>query len=502
MNQRTWSAEQYHEQTTFDRFDLRGGRRLDWGGQPVLFKRYGDLPRVDLPTRQLEGRHDLIGVIQGQAGNDGSLDAQKLSNALFRGYGLTGRSVHPGAIFYYRSVASAGALYPGEVYAALDGVEGVEDGLYYLDVAEHELVRLRGAGSVQAAMAAAGLEADLQGPAAVFFVSAIFFRSAWKYGERAYRYCLLDTGHLAENLGLALADQGLPFSMHYDFDDEAVNELLCVDEPREGCMAVLAVPGMAQAEPRPMQQPEPTAPREELERASRVAPRDELHAAINGLHESGEHPPERNAEPPTPVKLGLQPEDWLELDAAPRPEAETYSESVITRRSRRNFTPAPLDASLLRGLLEPLCLDHAAAPAQAGVHLELLLQEVEGVPAGRWLLDREGRRLGRLDPEPPGALQPAMARAALGQEWLRGANLHACFVTNPAALEKGWGPRGYRYALLTAGRLGQRLYLAATGLRLGACAVGAYFDREAAEVLGLARGGSLAFLVASGRLKG
>jgi len=47
-----------------------------------------------------------------------------------------------------------------------------------------------------------------------FFLTAIFLRSAWKYRARAYRYHLLDTGHVAENLFLALKALELPLGYH------------------------------------------------------------------------------------------------------------------------------------------------------------------------------------------------------------------------------------------------------------------------------------------------
>ena len=45
--------------------------------------------------------------------------------------------------------------------------------------------------------------------------------------------------------------------------------------------------------------------------------------------------------------------------------------------------------------------------------------------------------------------------------------------------------RTYRYALLEAGHIGQNLYLAATSMGLGACAVGAFLDDELNDLLGL-----------------
>jgi nitroreductase len=55
--------------------------------------------------------------------------------------------------------------------------------------------------------------------------------------------------------------------------------------------------------------------------------------------------------------------------------------------------------------------------------------------------------------------------------------------------------------MMSAGRLGQRLYLAATALGLGCCGIGAFCDWEAADLLGLNRSSRLLYLVAVGKVK-
>jgi SagB-type dehydrogenase family enzyme len=94
-----------------------------------------------------------------------------------------------------------------------------------------------------------------------------------------------------------------------------------------------------------------------------------------------------------------------------------------------------------------------------------------------------------------------MARICLDQIWLANAALHFLFLANLDSLEKDWGPRGYRYAMMTAGRLGERLYLIASALGLGCCGIGAFYDQEAANLLGLDEANRLLYLVAVGTIK-
>jgi nitroreductase len=94
-----------------------------------------------------------------------------------------------------------------------------------------------------------------------------------------------------------------------------------------------------------------------------------------------------------------------------------------------------------------------------------------------------------------------MARICLDQRWLANAGIHFIFLTNLEVVECTWGARGYRYAMLTAGRTGQRLYVAATAMGLGYCGIGALYDGEAAALLGLNEASVLLYLVAVGAVK-
>jgi nitroreductase len=55
--------------------------------------------------------------------------------------------------------------------------------------------------------------------------------------------------------------------------------------------------------------------------------------------------------------------------------------------------------------------------------------------------------------------------------------------------------------MIEAGRLGQQAYLAAGALGLGACGIGAVYDREAADILGLPDDGVMFYLLGIGPVK-
>ncbi len=85
----------------------------------------------------------------------------------------------------------------------------------------------------------------------------------------------------------------------------------------------------------------------------------------------------------------------------------------------------------------------------------------------------------------PGDFRAAVAQAGLWQEFLGRAGV--CFVLSAIFQRTRWKyrERTYRYVSLEAGHVGQNIYLAATSMGLGACAVGAFFDDELNDLLGL-----------------
>ena len=84
-----------------------------------------------------------------------------------------------------------------------------------------------------------------------------------------------------------------------------------------------------------------------------------------------------------------------------------------------------------------------------------------------------------------GDFRAAVMQAGLWQDFLGQANV--CFVLSAIFQRTRWRyrERTYRYVLLEAGHVGQNLYLAATSMGLGACAVGAFLDDQLNELLEL-----------------
>lgn len=489
----------YHRQTAYRRGALSGGY-LDWSARPSVYKDYRGLPTVALPE-DIRGFHKpFFEVLFGGLGSDSGSrdwDLKGLTRTLVLSYGITALSGRGADAFFYRSVPSAGALYPCELYAAVQGLPDLEDGLYHHDLARNRLVRLR-----------TGRFLRSHRPwAAAFFVTALFYRSSWKYRDRAYRYCLLDSGHLVENVLLVLHSEGLTAQVLDRFDDGAVNAFLGVDPTREVCLAVLTVPHEGtEAEAEASQRGAPPVfwregPFEPVQpEACRMSPSDTVPRAILDAHGATAFGPtsgpgwQSRPSPAALLKEGA-PESVKRPEEVAETQSLSFAEAIWRRRSYRNYVSQPVSSSVWHTLWHSVALRQVLCPA---LEVRVACGDAQDLPAGiyRW-----NGAAGEMRLVKAGDFLSSSARACIDQDWLRHAVFHFAFIVRWPDLRESLGPRGYRAAMLDAGRLGQRVYLASTALGLGACGIGAFYDEELRRVFDGDDDQDVLYVTASGPVK-
>ena len=165
------------------------------------------------------------------------LSLEALAAVLRTGYGVTGQG--PGDV-RLRSVPSGGALYPLDVYVAATAVEGLESRLHRFDPLRDclELLAPVERGQLEPITPYPELVADAS---AVVFLTATFWRSRFKYGQRGYRFALLEAGHVAQNMLLAATALGLASVPLGGFFDRQVNDLLGVDGLHEAALYLIPI---------------------------------------------------------------------------------------------------------------------------------------------------------------------------------------------------------------------------------------------------------------------
>ena len=468
------SAADYHRRTAYGRKTMSGGG-MDWSNRPELYKNYPGAESVALPRELDLPRRPAWTALAGGGGADAAdLDLGRLAKLLFMAYGFTQKVDYGSEVFLYRSAPSAGALYPVDLYLCARDIEGLDDGLYHYSIIDFALTRLR-SGPPPAVL-----------PAPALILTGLYFRSAWKYRQRAYRYCLLDAGHAAENLLLSGGALGLPLELTAEFDDEAVNQYLGLDPAKESALAVVKL-GAAAAEPGgparddgPLPTAEPAAGREEvfdlIVEAARLTSTP-LKSQPQGL---GLWPGATQVKLPAPAWEGF--------------EGPSLVGALQQRRSRRNYRPQSLTTRDLARVLELVLTSDVGRVVDAGV----LVNEIIDLGDGFYQC-RPGET--SIWKRKPGFLSPALADAALGQDWVGRATINFIISAPLDRLEEDLGPRGLRLAYLAAGRIGQRAYLTAETMGWGCCGVGAFYDDEVSRLLGLPEGEEPLYVLPVGPIK-
>lgn len=196
----------YHQNTKHSYMSIRTyPNRIDWNNPPNKFKNYSKkYKRTQL------------------------LSENENYNFLYLISGISAKKTYPNAEYYLRTNPSAGALYPNEVYFQVRNTKGFEDGIYHLEVSSSSAVLLKKLEENEAIEELLNLDYYVDG--FIFFISSLYFRSSWKYKNRAFRYCLLDAGHLIGSIESSSYLYDKNFEILYDFPKEKLNHFFNFDE--------------------------------------------------------------------------------------------------------------------------------------------------------------------------------------------------------------------------------------------------------------------------------
>lgn len=125
-----------------------------------------------------------------------------------------------------RSVPSAGALYPLDLYAVTRQVSATTPGVYRYFPASHEMVLVAPGFQREKLREATRGQDWIATAAAIMCIAAVFPRTTAKYGARGRGYVYMEAGHAAQNIMLQAVALGLGATIVGAFDDEAVAHLL------------------------------------------------------------------------------------------------------------------------------------------------------------------------------------------------------------------------------------------------------------------------------------
>ena len=163
-----------------------------------------------------------------------------LAALLEAGYGVTGAlQDEDGWEQPLRAAPSGGALYPLDVYVAVRRVDGITAGVYRFDPLE---LGLEDIGVSAEAIPGTTAYPELVERAAISIVLAsTFWRSRFKYGQRAYRFTLLEAGHVCQNVLLAATALDLAATPLGGFYDRRLDAALGLDGVNQSTVYLVCV---------------------------------------------------------------------------------------------------------------------------------------------------------------------------------------------------------------------------------------------------------------------
>jgi SagB-type dehydrogenase family enzyme len=463
------AARTYHEITKHSYTSVRAGAyALDWDNRPGPYKIYPEagtmsLPRdLDLPTMP------ALEAIAAPADGANELDLAALTRILFCANGLTRQRKVGGEDYHFRAAASAGALYPIETYIAAANIDGMETGLYHFSPADLKVQGLRRGDWREAISRATANHPSLANAGAILIMSAVFWRSAWKYHARAYRYCFWDSGTILANLLAAAAAEGMRAEVVTAFVDAELEMLIGVDGESEGVMCLVALGAASEA----MTKSPPLTP---LELESIQLSKELVYQPLVKMHHESRLVSSEEVARVTHAKVPRPPAtagEQIHFDAIDPADARGLSDTILRRGSARAFALEAIGADELTATLSASSGNrNLDFPPLTDTYV--IVNAVYDLATGAYYFNREANS---FEPLKLGDFRTAAGYLCLEQMLGYECSALVVYMANLDSALEGLGNRGYRDAHLEAGILAGRAYLASYALDHGATGLTFYDD--------------------------
>jgi SagB-type dehydrogenase family enzyme len=514
LSQQLEAVMRYHERSKhhFHRY-APGPRQLDWANQPDPYRRYegAALMRLPLLSVEEEPRSPPYESLHGaNAVASAPVSMRSVSRLLEYALALSAWKQAGGSRWALRCNPSSGNLHPTEGYLLIGSIAGLgAPGLFHYAPMEHALERRADCPAALFARLLRGFPSN----AFLLGLSSVYWREAWKYGERAFRYCQHDAGHAIGAVRIAAATLGWQALVLDGVADATLEALLGLDREadfegaeRECAELVIALWPREGAEGEVPLSLEPEAVRTlasgrwygKANRLSRHAP--VLWEAIDEVAAASRKPVDEQRA----VAIVTRTHPGPDSGAGP-----TAGQIIRQRRSLlacdgKTAIPAARFFRMLERAMPRPGDGLAWAPA---IHFALFVHRVEGLAPGLYFLARDPRTIEKLRRSlhgeflwevPPGC--PAALPLYLLErgDARRVATQVSCHqdIAGEGAFSLGMiaeyqeqlvaqGPWFYRRLFWEAGAVGQVLYLEAEAAGVRSTGIGCFFDDPVHQTFGL-----------------
>ena len=493
----------YHQRSKhgFGRYAASPGF-MDWETQPDPFRRFADATQSPLPLAA-----DKLAVLYADLFAPGKitpapLDKASVGTLLELSFGLSAWKQYGGDRWALRCNPSSGNLHPTEAYLVVSGISKMEEGVFHYVSHDHALERR------------CQFKPPFQG--LLFGLSSIHWREAWKYGERAFRYCQHDIGHALGTLRYAAAALGWRVRLLDAWGDDDIAGLLGLDRQADFAGAEAEAPDLlCLIETGHAVDGEPDIDR--LVDTARAGIWTGQANTLSHTHNfdwpvidevcTAAHKPRTEALPDGGIQAGIVVEP-----RSPMLGELTASALIRNRRSAQTFDGVTsIPAKTLYRMLEATLPLANKPPFDAWnwpprVHLVLFIHRVDGLPPGVYLFCRSAEaestlreamkegfdwetcegcpghlrlfRLIRVD-----ARQAAVTLSC--QQAIAGDSAFSLGMLAEFEASLTEGPWVYRRLFWECGLIGQVLYLEAEAAGFRGTGIGCFFDDPVHELLGI-----------------
>ncbi len=412
----------YHQNTKHSYNSIRTNpNRVDWNNPPNKFKFYSkDYKRVSLNSQN------------------------ENYNFLYLICGISAKKSYPSGEYYLRINPSAGALYPNELYFQARNVDGFEDGIYHIEVGTSSAVILQKLENDEGIEEILGLKYSVDG--FIFFISSLYFRSSWKYKNRAFRYCLLDAGHLIGCMEASAYLFDKEFEILYDFPKKKLNQFFCFDE-KEFFSSIVIAGDKKEIKKEHFSLNLPT-----LDGSSYIEENIsffEKNEMIEKVYED---------------TLKIIDKKSQENSAIFNFQKQRFQDTIFKRRSIREFTKQSISKIQFESIMG-VVNQAVKSDCDEQVDVFYTINRVEGEVLG---LYKNGKLVKNGD------FCQKSGYLCLEQDLGRSSAVTFFLATKS---------KNYQEAYQKAGIIGHRLYLASNYLDIGCSGIGAYYDDEVCEFI-------------------
>ena len=209
-------------------------------------------------------------------------------------------------------------------------------------------------------------------------------------------------------------------------------------------------------------------------------------ASSSGCFEPASYNNTTNPEITTPVSS-----DTIKLPDPEITSSTPLEGTLFTRRSVRDYTEIPLSIKNVSQLLwaaQGITADWGGrtAPSAGGLYpleVYVAVRSVSTLPPGVYKYRPEGHELQKIK---EGDISSELYEAVLSQEWVKNGAIVIVIAAVYERTTQKYGDRGVRYVDIEVGHAGQNICLQATALNLGAVTIGAFYDDQVKNVIGMA----------------